>query len=303
MIEQQKSAFFKQNKVELYNSARCQYLSYNDSKIKNTNSRRSMDYDMYNLSKSNYDKESHSLSKVKYCYDKSDSTIHYQKPINSGENLYMKGLIKKDLSHQDCEYLKKELNLRSSERCTFRPNISKTSKDRNVISNFKDKEFLSNILKKQDKKKDLLTKKLENQAKKECTFQPKINKISREIAKNRSSIDHNIFDNLHSLSKEKDLSNREVKRNLNSSYDFRPNLYPTPLEILNKIPSGDHLERGKLHEIRKREKLRSVEIYKEEVLRKSFRPKIGRAPLDRNRSAEVDVHEHLYNYSKVYGNN
>ena len=143
------------------------------------------------------------------------------------------------------EWKKKELEVRDSERVTFKPHIQRNSHCSEVSSVFREAGFLKKMLKDQSDRRKL-RKSMENEKlKEECTFHPKTNKISNEIVRHRSMDMGSAlagFEKLYNMSK---ISGRRQSEHMSKCYSpksfpYKPTLHPTPPDIATKIPAGSH---------------------------------------------------------------
>lgn len=163
--------------------------------------------------------------------------------INKGEELYMKGmkLLEETKSQRDCK--KKELEVRDSERLTFKPHIARNSQCSGVGSVFREAGFLKKMLKDQSDRQKLRKSMDNEKLKEECTFKPKINKISNEIVRHRSMDMGSAlagFEKLYNMSK---ISGRRQSEHMSKCYSpkpfpYKPSLHPTPPDIATRIPKG-----------------------------------------------------------------
>lgn len=114
---------------------------------------------------------------------------------NVGEKMYRKGLVSHEQKKIKFDELKKYENNNFKSKVTHRPNLNSQGhgsvyrstgclKTRSVL---KETDFLDKLLSSRRERIRYASKSVEKQKMEECTFQPKIDRVSREIARKVSS--------------------------------------------------------------------------------------------------------------------
>lgn len=137
----------------------------------------------------------------------------------------MKGMKMKENTKQDLFQRRSIQKSREKERCTFKPQLLDNPINKKTRSVFKDKKFLTKLINTKDEKLKERKSIRETKHKQDCTFQPDINRISREIIRNKSmdiTKKTSVFEALHTQSKERQAQREKSINSSPKSCTFKP---------------------------------------------------------------------------------
>ena len=226
-----------------------------------------------------------------------------------GEDLYMRGVISQEKKRLQSQLKHKEEETLMKSRMNFTPHVNKSvGKAKSVYKQQNNIDFLGKVISDRELKKNQVKEKALQVEHEICTFQPKINKISNEIAtksfENYSQFGEQAasrFEHLYENSKVKHERQKFIKDSvMQNECPFKPQLYKPPKSVTKKVSTQTQLERAENHLKKAQMKKEMIEDIERIQLKTSFHPSIGRAPTDPTRPINVSIHNHLYNYRGVY---